>query len=144
MNARRSLIAIPAGAVLLASLAGAPAMADNVLTVGPSATLVAKGVAVDVPVTYTCPIPGSPWGYNYLRVSLKQVARAQQVASAGTEQEPVCDGTPQMLTLRLTVDGGTVPFKAGTALVDATLYTYDDTLPAPVVAQVSQELRITR
>lgn len=144
MNARRSLVAIPAGAVLLASLAGAPAMADNVLTVGPGATLVAKGVAVDVPVTYTCPVPGAPWGYNYLRVNLKQVVRGQQVASAGTEQDPVCDGTPQVLTLRLAVDGGTVPFKAGTALLDATLYTNDDSLPAPVVAQVSQEVRISR
>lgn len=144
MNVRRKYFAIPAGAMLLAVMGAAPAVAANVLEVSPHATLIAKGVAVDVPVTYSCSPPTAEYGYRYLSMHLAQVVRAQQVATSSIEFTPTCDGTDQRITVRLTVDGGNPAFKAGTALVDATLYTFDDGAPEPVVAQVSQEVRVTR
>jgi hypothetical protein len=68
-----------------------------------------------------------------MNVRVTHVARAQKVATASTECTPVCDDTTQALTVRLTVEGGTVPLKSGTALLDATLHTYDDKLRADVV-----------
>jgi hypothetical protein len=94
MNRRRALVAIPAAALLMAAVSAAPAMAEDVLEVGSHATLVAKGVAVDVAVRYTCTSP-SDWSENKVVLHVAQVVRGQQVTAADTEMSALCDGTAQ-------------------------------------------------
>jgi hypothetical protein len=142
MNPRRVLVAIPAAAMLMAAVSAAPATAEDVLQVGSQATLVAKGVAVDVPVTYTCTSP-SEWSENRVALHVAQVVRGQQVTVADTEIAAFCDGTAQAATVRVTVPTGSSPFKSGTALVDATLSMMDMMSPT-IYIHTSQEVRFSR
>jgi hypothetical protein len=143
MNRRRGLLAIPAAAMILATMSAAPAMAgDDMLQVGDRATLIAKGVAVDVPVTYTCTSP-SEWSENQITVRVTQVVRGQQVAGAESGISAFCDGTAQAAVVRVAVDAGTAPFKTGTALVNASL-TMMDMMSPTITITASQEVRIAR
>jgi hypothetical protein len=142
MNARRNLVAIPAGAVLLVSMAAAPAFADTLFDVGAKATLVARGVAVDIPVHYTCSDSTGQYPYSDITLRLTQVVRGQEVASAEGGISAVCDDTPQTGTVRVTVLGGTAPFKAGAALVDGTLSQTDGM--SGLRTPISKEVRIGR
>lgn len=142
MNGRRTSLAASAAALLVAGISATPAMASNLLEIGPRATLVARGVAVDVPVTYTCSTMPEGSMANF-QVSVTQVVRGQQVTGASAGVEPVCDGTSQNLTVRVTVQPGAAPFKPGTALGDAILNTYDE-LWEPQSASTSEVLRIGR
>lgn len=147
MNGRRTWLAAPAAALLLVGISATPAMASTTLEIGQRASLVARGVAVDVPVTYTCSPPTSPeldFYYTAFSVRVTQVVRGQQVAAGRAELGwPVCDDTPRTVTARVTVEPGAAPFKAGIALIDAHLSTYDWSV-GEVTADVSEEVRIGR
>jgi hypothetical protein len=117
-------------------------MASNLLEIGPRATLVARGVAVDVPVTYAC-APMAELSWYYFEVRVTQVVRGQQVTGASAGVVPVCDGTSQDVTVRVSVQPGAAAFKSGTALVDAVLNTTDESW-APQSATTSEVLRVGR
>lgn len=142
MNRRRALVAIPAAAILLAAASAAPAMAEDMLEVGSRASLVARGVAVDVPVTYTCTSPNE-WSEDKVALHVAQVVRGQQVTAADAEITALCDGTAQAATVRVNVPAGSSPFKSGTALVDATLSMMDMMSPT-IYIHTSQEVRFSR
>jgi hypothetical protein len=122
----RTLIAIVIGSALASALSVLPAVGQAspphpVVDIG-TGRLVAKGAAVDVPVTYTCG-PGD-LVYGYLYVELTQRTQQGRLAQGfGFTDDIVCDGTPHTVIVQVTPDAyfGGVAFKSGVALATATL-----------------------
>jgi hypothetical protein len=122
----RTLIAIVIGSALASAISVLPAVGQAspphpVVDIG-TGRLVAKGAAVDVPVTYTCG-PGD-LVYGYLYVELSQRTQQGRLAQGyGFTDDIVCDGTPHTVIVRVTPDAyfGGVAFKSGVALATATL-----------------------
>jgi hypothetical protein len=122
----RTLIAIVIGSALASAISVLPAVGQAspphpVVDIG-TGRLVAKGAAVDVPVTYTCG-PGD-LVYGYLYVELTQRTQQGRLAQGfGFTEDIVCDGTPHTVIVRVTPDPyfGGVAFKSGVALATATL-----------------------
>jgi len=122
----RTLIAIILGSALAAAIPVLPAVGQDspphpVVDIG-TGRLVAKGAAVDVPVTYTCG-PGD-LDFGYLFVNLSQRTQQGRLAQGfGFTDDIVCDGTPHTVIVRVTPDPyfGGVAFKSGVALATATL-----------------------
>lgn len=80
--------------------------------------LVARGIAVDVSVEYTCS-DGAAYGLSVAarqKISGGRIARGQ----AYHDTPLACDGEPHMVELRL--DAGDHAFKSGQAFVTATTY----------------------
>jgi hypothetical protein len=95
---------------------------------GDTATLVAKGAGLVVPVEITClpspvpppgfpPFPGSSVGVSATQRSGNRIAQGFGSATV------VCDGTPQVVQVQLT--GQQAPFKNGTALATASMFACD-------------------
>ena len=83
--------------------------------------LVAKGAAVNVPVTYTCG-PGD-LVYGFLYVELSQRTQQGHLAQGyGFTDDIVCDGTPHTVIVQVTPDAyfGGVAFKSRVAMATAT------------------------
>jgi hypothetical protein len=122
----RTLIAIVIGSALASAISVLPAVGQAspphpVVDIG-TGRLVAKGAAVDVPVTYTCG-PGD-LVYGYLYVELTQRTQQGRLAQGfGFTDDIVCDGTPHTVIVQVTPDAyfGGVAFKSGVALATATL-----------------------
>jgi hypothetical protein len=122
----RTLIAIVIGGALAATVSVLPAVGQfspphPVVDIG-TGRLVAKGAAVDVPVTYTCG-PGD-LVFGYLFVELSQRTQQGRLASGyAFTEDIVCDGTPHTVTVRVAANTyfGGVAFKSGVALATATL-----------------------
>jgi hypothetical protein len=122
----RTLIAIVIGGALASAISVLPAVGQAspphpVVDIG-TGRLVAKGAAVDVPVTYTCG-PGD-LVYGYLYVELSQRTQQGHLAQGyGFTDDIVCDGTPHTVIVQVTPDAyfGGVAFKSGVALATATL-----------------------
>jgi len=122
----RTLIAIVIGSALASAISVLPAVGQAspphpVVDIG-TGRLVAKGAAVNVPVTYTCG-PGD-LVYGYLYVELTQRTQQGHLAQGyGFTDDIVCDGTPHTVIVQVTPDAyfGGVAFKSGVALATATL-----------------------
>ena len=123
----RTLIAIIVGSALAATVSVLPAVGQfspphPVVDIG-TGRLVAKGAAVNVPVTYTCGPGEINFGYIYVELS-QRTQQGRLARGYGYTDDIVCDGTPR--TVLVAVDagdyyGGDVAFKSGVALADATL-----------------------
>ena len=122
----RTLIAIILGGALAATVSVLPAVGQDspphpVVDIG-TGRLVARGAAVDVPVTYTCG-PGD-LVFGFLEVQLTQRTQQGRLAQGfGFTRDIVCDGTPHTVIVRVTPESffGGVAFKSGVALATATL-----------------------
>jgi hypothetical protein len=122
----RTLIAIILGSALAAAIPVLPAVGQDspphpVVDIG-TGRLVARGAAVDVPVTYTCG-PGD-LEFRFLEVQLTQRTQQGRLAQGfGFTRDIVCDGTPHTVIVRVTAESffGGVAFKSGVALATATL-----------------------
>ena len=122
----RTLIAIVIGSALASAISVLPAVGQAspphpVVDIG-TGRLVAKGAAVNVPVTYTCG-PGD-LVYGYLYVELTQRTQQGHLAQGyGFTDDIVCDGTPHTVIVQVTPDAyfGGAAFKSGVALATATL-----------------------
>jgi len=119
---RAALGAVVVGAVAALAVPGSEAVAvlssPGVwqLQVAPNAVLQAKGAAVTVALTYTCP----QGQFAYLDLSLTQ--RSGSTAVSGSRSQPVqCTGSEQTLTVNVLAQTGSRTFKAGSAFVDAAL-----------------------
>ncbi|MBM0233144.1 hypothetical protein JNW91_15500 [Micromonospora sp. STR1_7] len=78
-----------------------------------SATLVARGVAVDVTLTVTCPVSAN----GGAEVSLRQ--RSGNIVAHGSGWAPLnCTGEPQAVTTRVLADAGGAVFHKGVALAN--------------------------
>ncbi|MGB2571677.1 hypothetical protein ACPFP2_24975 [Micromonospora citrea] len=99
------------GLSLFVLLAPTPASAANTVDVT-SATLVARGVAVDVTVTVVCPASTS----GSIELSLRQ--RSGSGLAYGSGWAPVhCTGEPQEVTARVTAQESGEIFRNGETLV---------------------------
>ncbi|MCO1597808.1 hypothetical protein M8C17_21900 [Micromonospora sp. RHAY321] len=95
---------------LVVFLAPTPASAAGPVEVT-SATLVARGVAVDVTLTVTCPVSAN----GSAEVSLRQ--RSGTIVAHGSGWTPLhCTGEPQAVTARVLADAGGAVFHKGEAL----------------------------
>jgi hypothetical protein len=142
----RTLIAIIIGGALAAAIPALPAVGQfspphPVVDIG-TGRLVAKGVAVDVPVTYTCG-PGD-LVYGFLDVQVSQRTQQGRLAQGfGFTDDIVCDGTPQTVIVRVPAESffGGVAFKSGVALATATLFIRLEGF-GPEVESVTEEIRL--
>ena len=138
----RPLAASAAIAIMLIGSATA-ASATHTVTLGESGALVAKGVAVVVPVTVTCApssFPGSPWpGANSVNVQLSERSGKGIVQGFGSGNV-VCDGTPQTVDVLVRASGA--PFKSGTALATASVMVCD--FSGCHQALATEEIRISK
>ena len=115
--------AVLAGAVVAVAVPGSVAVA--VLSspqfwqvqIGPIATLQAKGAAVSVPLTMTCPA-GS---FASLDVSLTQRVGNKSVTGSRSTS-PQCTGQEQALVLNITAQSGSRTFKTGEAFAEASIF----------------------
>jgi hypothetical protein len=142
----RTFIAIILGSALAAAIPVLPAVGQDspphpVVDIG-TGRLVAKGAAVDVPVTYTCG-PGD-LVFGYLYVDLSQRTQQGRLAQGfGFTDDIVCDGTPHTVIVRVTPDPffGGVAFKSGVALATVTLVVRLEGFTTEVES-VSEEIRL--
>jgi hypothetical protein len=137
MKRRSSLVALAPAALMLAMVSAAPATADTMVSVAPRATLVARGVAADIRLTYTCS-PGAdlyPGAYGML----SQAVRNQQVTTAWGGVGLVCDRKTHTALLRVTVEDWNPVLKRGPAVVEIQVHGTGD----PDVV-MSQEVRLVR
>jgi hypothetical protein len=122
----RTLIAIVVGGALASAVSVLPAVGQfspphPVVDIG-TGRLVAKGAAVDVPVTYTCGPGEIDFGYVYVTLS-QRTQQGQLARGYGYADDLVCDGTPHTIIVEVAPDiyfGGSA-FKSGVALAEATL-----------------------
>ncbi|MCA1675268.1 MAG: hypothetical protein LC799_24780 [Actinobacteria bacterium] len=108
------------------------ASATHVVEVGDSATLLAKGAGLVVPVEVTCdpnqlpPFPFPPFPSPSPSVSVQVTQRSGNRIVQGFGYAPAtCTGTPQTVNVQLTAQQA--PFKHGTALATATVFMCDST-----------------
>ena len=89
---------------------------------GDSAALIAKGTAVEIPVTYTCSTDAS-WGGIELFVTER--VPGQRTAQGGSSAFGlVCDGTEHLAAVTVPSTNG-IAFHRGTAIVTGSLYAAD-------------------
>jgi hypothetical protein len=106
------LLALP----LLGVVVATPASAQTTPTVDvTSATLVARGAAVDVRATVTCEAGSSA----FLGVNVRQRS-GNRIAQGGGSKSFTCTGLPQTITVRVG-NFTDVPFRVGEALVETFL-----------------------
>jgi hypothetical protein len=142
----RTLIAIVLGGALAAAIPVLPAVGQDspphpVVDIG-TGRLVAKGAAVDVPVTYTCG-PGD-LVFGFLEVQVSQRTQQGRLAQGfGFTRDIVCDGTPHTVIVRVTAESffGGAAFKSGVALATATLVVRLEGFTTEVES-VSEEIRL--
>jgi len=109
------LMALPLTGVVVT----APVSAQTPPTIDiTSATLIAKGAAVDVGLTVNCEVG---YSYYYSGVTLTQRSSKLIAQGSGSSSEIVtCNGQPQTVTARVTASAnGSTAFKKGTALAQA-------------------------
>ena len=115
MKRLSSLVGMAAAALLLATTGAASATADSVLTISPKATLVARGVAADIQLTYRCsPTAGMDAGAFGL---LSETVRHQDPTSAFGAIDLTCDGKSHSEVLRVAVDDWAPVLKPGPAVL---------------------------
>jgi hypothetical protein len=148
MNNTRTKAAVLGGAlaagVALALLSPAePALASDsglsiVITVQSPATLVARGVAVDVTLDVTCNVQDP-------EASLKLTERSGNwlVSGDGWAQLPACTGSPQRVVVRVMAQGDR-PFATGTGLATAYVSGCNDIWTICSSESASKTIRITR
>ena len=115
----RLAIAISLGAAL-ATLPALPAVgqqAPATVELGDTATLAARGAAVLVTVTVTCPADSD---FAQLFVSVSQRRGGRVAAGSGFVSEFTCTGEPQEITVPVLAFGA--PFRAGVAFASAELF----------------------
>jgi hypothetical protein len=142
----RTLIAIILGGALAAAIPVLPAVGQfspphPVVDIG-TGRLVAKGAAVDLPVTYTCGPGDLQFGYLYVQLT-QRTQQGHLAQGYGFTQDIVCDGTPQTVTVRVPAESyfGGVAFKSGVALATATLVVRLEGFTTEVES-VSKEVRL--
>lgn len=115
MRPRLLTIIVLLGIPLLAVGMAAPVSAQTMPTIDiTSATLVAKGAAVDVSVTVTCEAGAS----GSVGTTITQRSGNTVMQGSGSTSF-VCTGEPQTVTVRTVAEVGGPPFKSGEAVAHA-------------------------
>ena len=101
--------------------AATPALADaTVVSVG-DGTLLAKGAAVSIPVTYTCAV-GESWS---LDAQLSQKISQGRITKGGTQVGTNCTGANETVNLSISPEGQ-LAFKSGSGLLHVTVFSCGD------------------
>lgn len=146
MYRRRWLLRVVALLSLLALLfitAGPANAQTGTIAVGPTAKRVARGAAVDVPLTVslTCE---EGFDVGIVQVDVVQ-AQGQRLVRGSGQETFTCNGTTQTVTVR--VAALNAPFHGGSALVTAALLQCQDFdgsfLCEPTAIDTSEEIRIS-
>jgi hypothetical protein len=117
----RIAIAIALGAALAATLPALPAVSQQsppppMIEIEDTATLAARGAAVLVQVTVTCPADSD---FADLSVEVSQ-RRGGRIANGFGFTSVTCTGEPQTITVEVLAFGA--PFRQGVAFARATLF----------------------
>ena len=118
--------AIAAGAGFTVFGSGSPAVAYSSppifldISIGSPAHLLAKGAAVQVPVTTSCT---SPYGEAYVTVSLTERVGGRKTATGSQEYTVPCVGSRQTMLVTISSNNG-VAFAKGTAYASGSIETY--------------------
>jgi hypothetical protein len=122
----RIVLLVTLGFALAAAVPTLPAIAQpTAVTVelGQTATLVAKGAAVEVPVIYSCS-PDTTFGD--LSVSITQRVGGKRIAQGSRSTfDVICDGAEHTALITVTSSSGT-PFHQGVAFAQASLFACDE------------------
>jgi len=99
-----------------------------------SAQLVAKGVEVDVTVSFTCTagdVLGN-FGMGGIFVNVQQAVSKTQQASGFADggEGTICTGSPQMVVMQVIADRSGPPFRIGPAVISATVVDQTDSTSA--------------
>ncbi len=94
------------------------ASAESGVDLGSTATLVAKGAAVLVPVNVTCGDTMFP-ATSFTMVTVKERS-SNRIVQGNSSANVTCDGMPQ--TVEVLVMAQDAPFKPGTALATASVF----------------------
>jgi hypothetical protein len=127
---------------LLFITAGPANAQTGTIAVGPTAKLVARGAAIDVPLTVslTCE---EGFDVGIVEITVVQ-ARGQRLVGGSGQETFTCNGTTQTVTVRIAA--GSAPFHGGSALVTAALLQCQDFdgsfLCEPTAIDTSEEIRI--
>ena len=110
------------GLALAGLMPPSPAAAASTATADvTSATVVARGAAVDVTTVVNC--PAGEVGHLYFRITQRS---GNGVAEASASGSVACTGEAQVVTLRATAQGGGAVFRNGTSLIVGELSTCDE------------------
>jgi hypothetical protein len=121
----RAALAVGLGLALSAAVPAFSAAAEPTSVtarLGDSAALIAKGTAVEIPVTYTCSVDAS-WGGIDLFVT-ERVPGQRTAQGWGSAFGLVCDGTEHLAAVTVPSTNG-IAFHGGTAIVRGSLYAAD-------------------
>lgn len=123
----------------------AQAQEEMTITVGPTGTLLARGVAVIVPMEITCgPIEVDP-RFTMADAELRQAVRRQIAHGFGFPEQPiVCDGTPHPNTATILADTSGPPFKKGQAVVEVSVRVGNETFCCISGGSGIQTIRLRR
>jgi hypothetical protein len=123
------------------------ASADSTSLQPQSGELVAKGVEVDVNVTFTCPAGdtvANPFGMGGgLNVSVQQaVSKTRQASGFGSSDE-VCTGSAQTAVVPVLADVSGPPFRVGSAVAFAFLAACDASFNCVSASSAPTTIRIS-
>jgi hypothetical protein len=142
MRHRLLVLLLFLGLPMLAVGAATPASAQITPTVKvTSATVVARGAALEVTATVTC-----EEGYSGF-LSFQVTQRSGGGIAQGWGDTPiVCTGEPQTVTVLVVAQGGGAPFRTGTALVNiyGAVCTTPDFETCDEIRVTGQTVRISR
>jgi hypothetical protein len=117
---RRLIVRIVMLVVLAGGLVSVPALSavaqptSATAALGQTATLVAKGAAIEVPVIYSCS-PDTAFGDIFLSVT-ERVGGNRTAAGSGTFRELTCDGAQHTALVDVVSSNG-IAFHQGTGFV---------------------------
>ena len=147
-HARRVIRFVPLG-VLAALVIPMTVLAADASIQPTSATLVAKGAAVDVTVSFTCPagdVLGGPFGFNGILLFVEQAVSKTSLATGSTPggNGITCTGSPQSTDLIVPATPPGPPFRTGPALVSASLFACDAMNNCVNASSAPTTIRVTK
>jgi hypothetical protein len=140
---------VPLVAIVAALMVPTVALAADTSIQPQSATLVARGVEVDVTVGYTCPsglTVGNAFGMaGGATVYLQQaVSKTQQAAGYGFTTGQTCTGQPQTVVVAILANVPGPPFRDGSAVASAYLQACDANFNCLYTASGPVTIRVSR
>ena len=114
-----------------------------------SATLVARGAALDVSLSFTCPagdVLGGPFGFNAITLFVEQAVSKTSLATGSTQggNGITCTGSPQSTDLIVPATPPGPPFRTGPALVSASLFACDAMNNCVNASSAPTTIRVTK
>jgi hypothetical protein len=140
MRRRLFAIIVSLALPLLAVGVAAPASAQTGLTADiTSATLVAKGAAVDLQLSVSCEV-----GFTGGVFAVVTQRSGNTVMRGSGNTQFACTGESQMVILRVVADAGGAPFKTGDAVVSESSVQVCNDLSGCAFADLDQVIRIRK